>query len=1652
MKHIPTTALRAFAVAAVLMAGKVLADTAPTDGLVNYETPHVHPIDLTPDRQTLLAVNTAAHTLEIFDVRGGTPVLVDSVAVGIDPVSVRARSNTEAWVVNHVSDSISIVDLTLKAVVQTLTTSNEPADVVFAGTPARAFVSCSEVNRVEVFDLANLGAAPTRLAIGGEDPRHLAVSPDGRTVYAAIFESGNGTTAISGGGSVTAQNVVSRPEGPYAGQNPPPNRGNSFVPAINPALPAPPRTAMIVRKNASNRWMDDNNRDWSIFVNGSLASLTGRVANWDLTDRDVAVIDAQTLAISYQTRMMTTVMALGVNPATGRVTAIGTEAINEVRFEPILNGIFVRVRAASFGGGGAADSDDLNPHLTYQVATLPADQRQQSIGDPRGIAWRQNGQQAFITGMGSNNVVIIDPAGNRLGHFTVGQGPTGIVLDDSRGIGFVMNKFDGSISTVDLNARRQTAVTAFNDPTPAVIKEGRPFLYNTHLTSGLGQVSCASCHVDARTDRLSWDLGNPAGTMDTVLRADNNTGNTTGTTTVHPMKGPMLTQTLQDIMNYDRLHWRGDRAGLSTFNGAFTGLLGAERQLTSAEMAKFAAFLGTIHLPPNPYRRIDNTRPASVTLPDGSTATTASFNALRGQNSRGNNCLQCHLNGDTRNDASNVELSQAFIAPSFAPFYDRLGFWPRSQNGSTSGFGFFHDGADSIGGAARTTTAENQTDMLAEILTLEGPGGPLTGSERRQDTHAGVGQQITLRGTVTTAQRSRVDQLIAIANGSTHADLIVKGRVAGVKRGYLHVSGTTFQADKQGETRTLNDLLALAASGNPLTFTLVANGMANRLALDFNRNGVLDGDETTFTEDPNNLLRNGGFESGLTNWDGGGTFAATATPHSGARSATIGEWSHIVQSATVTAGSNYQLSGFYFSQGSGQNLEAGISFWSSNGTWVGDRVVSLAQVSGYTAFSKDVTAPSGAAVASVWVLAGGGGGATVDQIVFKAGGNGDGQGGGGGNGGGGSQNLLDNGGFESGLTGWDRGNAVSLSTTAREGAQAARIGDESFIVQGKGVNVGENLELRGSYLSTGNSQRLEVGLSFWNAAGQWLEDSTIVLSNSASYRDFTVSATVPPTTTVVTVWVWSGAGGQITVDSLQLLRTGDGNSTNLFSNGGFESGGLAGWDTGGSASLVGGARTGSNAVRLGSESFVVFNRAAAAGEVYRFGGFYRTEGTGTGNEAGISFWGADGSWLGDSKTTLTAASGYTAFEVLAQVPNGATSISAWVWSGTNGVVITDDLDLRQNATTAQGQLADVNARSGSVGDLEITEGLFTSGAEKGRAVSFDFGKGGAYNGLFFGPVGDDGVEPVTGGLTSLILRTDGIFSGQGVLNGRKIVLKGRFDAGGSHSAVYADGSRLELRLFENDGAIDLYGLFIDAAGVESRLRALRGGYSKAAPAPLAGVYTQLLPGSTASQPTGYGVTAIAPTGIVKTVGRLSDGRLFSHAGYLSARDEWSLFAIIATKPSVVLLGGELAFRDTGGVSDFDGKLQIAGGGTGAGVSASFVTAIGSRFAPVAGRPLIDGLTATGGEAIALFQDAASGGEDYWPVLWQANNRIVATGTRRFAGVVNPRTGVFTATAIDLATGFRVAVEGVVFQRQGLVGGGYRGKTVSGSVILTPGKW
>lgn len=871
---------------------------------VNWEHPHVHPLELTPDGTRLLAVNTADNRLLVFSVASGTPVLTASIPVGLDPVSVRARSNTEAWVVNHVSDSVSIVDLTTLNVKTTVPTDDEPADVIFAGSPQRAFISCSQVNRVLVVDAANPLATPTRLALQGEEPRALAVNAAGTQVYVAFFESGNRSTVLGGGNAMGGggfpPNVVSSSVGPYGGVNPPPNSGSAFNPPRKSGNPAPPPVALIVKKNAGGQWMDDNSRDWTSVVSGSNAAASGRRPGWDLPDRDVAIINASTLAVTYASGLMNLDMALAVHPG-GHVVVVGTDAVNEVRFEPNINGRFLRVLAASFDPAlpSVVSRFDLNPHLTYTTGTVPQATRQLALGDPRGLAWNADGSRVYITGMGSNNVAVMNDSGGRITQVTVGEGPTGVVISGTRL--YVLNKFAASVSVVDTVSNTEVARVPFFDPSPGAIKVGRRHLYDTHKGSGLGHVSCASCHIDGRLDRLAWDLGDPAGDMKAVTGQNlgmNIPGLNTGFQPWHSMKGPMTTQTLQDIIGKEPLHWRGDRAGIEEFNGAFLSLQGDDTQLTVIEMQQFEDFLATLTYAPNPFRNIDNTLPTSLPLPGH--VTTGRFgtaglplpngNAVNGLNmyrpprlldSGAFACSTCHtlptgLGADVRWTGSQ------FIPVSAGPsgerhtglvsvdgftnvtmkisqlrnLYEKVGM-DFTQTSNIAGFGFSHDG--SVDSIARFITEpvftlqSNQevADMVAFMLAFSGsdlPKGTATtvleppGPDSK-DTHAAVGRQVTLTtASPTPAQASTLSTFLALAD-SGKVGLVVKGNQGGIARGATYMGGGMFQTDRALETVAASLLQTLAVAGSELTYTVVPKGSEVRIGIDRDLDGALDRDE-----------------------------------------------------------------------------------------------------------------------------------------------------------------------------------------------------------------------------------------------------------------------------------------------------------------------------------------------------------------------------------------------------------------------------------------------------------------------------------------------------------------------------------------------------------------------------------------------------------------------------------------------------------------------------------------------------------------------------------------------------------------------------------------------------------------------------------------
>ncbi len=626
------------------------ADSGPA--FVEFESGQVRPVAASPDGKTLFVVNTPNGTLEIFDLSSGLPVFRTRVPVGLEPVAVAARSNTEVWVTNLLSDSVSVVSLSgTPRVIRTLLVGDEPRDIVFAGSPARAFITTAHRGQqrsdpsiagvpgagdpqfttpgipradVWVFDPASLGntAGGTPLRIMSfftDTPRALAVSPDRNTVYVAGFKTGNQTTTVAEG-RVCPGFVPNRPctlaDGTVSpGGNPGPATDASGEPA--------PEVGLIVKfNNANGHWEDELHRAWDNSV------------RFSLPDTDVFAVDANALKqTAAYAHVGTTLFNMAVNPQSGTLYVSNTDAVNNVRFEGpgIFGGHTVQGHLAesriSVISGGTVTPRHLNKHINYSaLAGSPGfdpTAKTHSLSMPLDMAVTADGKTLYVAAFGSSKVGVFDtreletgtynPVTESANYITVsGGGASGLSLDEARGLLYVVTRFDDSVKVIDLKTHREVAALAMPNPEPASIVQGRPILYDATRFSGNGEASCASCHIFGDMDDLAWDLGNPDNAVTTspipinfaglipfliALDATGFDGALNGSnkaTDFHPMKGPFTTQTLRGLRYSGAMHWRGDRStgqfGTDAFdpNLSFMNFIVAFQGLVGSETAPSA--------------------------------------------------------------------------------------------------------------------------------------------------------------------------------------------------------------------------------------------------------------------------------------------------------------------------------------------------------------------------------------------------------------------------------------------------------------------------------------------------------------------------------------------------------------------------------------------------------------------------------------------------------------------------------------------------------------------------------------------------------------------------------------------------------------------------------------------------------------------------------------------------------------------------------------------------------------------------------------------------------------------------------------------------------------------------------------------------------
>ncbi len=582
------------------------------DGFYNVEPIQCSPLTVAhiSGHSYLLICNTPDNSLEVWDtdenIQPPSARFLRRIPVGLHPVSVLWNSQRRRfYVTDFLSDSVTTGVITAKSGPASLFTivdkmknvGDEPIDLIMSPDNSTLLVTFSQSSSFGAFHPVTLNP--------------IAAGP-------AFSEPDNGNILIvddSGGASNTF--VMKEPHAIAAFGD------EMYVLGFKGGV------AGDANSNPTGYDFDLYGRS---LVNGTTTALSGLGStNWNMTfasNGDLFVVGG----VSQH--------HLAGGPAVaGALTGFVTSELYKVSGVSTANPVVIS-RDVNLENGTNVNKPDALAMLT-DVALL------EEFGAVKKV---------FVTAFGSDRIGVISNTANANGDsWTISRinipvaagsisprsGPRGVVvklakpnlLDPGDRV-YVVNRLDNSLAVIDpSNDTHLVTIPLSQDPTPAYIKVGRENLYSADL-SGNGFVSCAVCHVDGRTDSIAWNLGDPAGLVTPFLRDFVDSPSLVVFQDLinllvngfEPDKGPMVTQTLQGLLNYELpqetmalttnapYHWRGDKFSFVKFNEAFANLLGLGNNfgppddpmgIDPDDMLAYEAYVNSIQHPPNPKQTED---------------------------------------------------------------------------------------------------------------------------------------------------------------------------------------------------------------------------------------------------------------------------------------------------------------------------------------------------------------------------------------------------------------------------------------------------------------------------------------------------------------------------------------------------------------------------------------------------------------------------------------------------------------------------------------------------------------------------------------------------------------------------------------------------------------------------------------------------------------------------------------------------------------------------------------------------------------------------------------------------------------------------------------------------------------------------------------
>lgn len=466
-------------------------------GRQTFTSPQVDPLAVSPDGSLLLVAATTSNRVDVIYTGSGTTIR--RLDVGIDPVSISFKPDgSEAWVSNHVSDSVSVIDTspgdpTYLSVVETIqdvdgdgvTLFDEPVGIAFKGDGSQAYVALSSRNDVAIVDTATY-AVTGRVHITNQEPRAIAVKGD--RLFVLAFESGN-KSQLSACEALSDDTQCTL------------DGGDLIDFAIDsPNLPDAVKNIIIDD--------DTDYPDRDLFVYDISSGLSDAAAPLDVVEG-----------------MGTLLYGLVVGNQSDTIFVTQTEARNADNGDhldvlaTLQNRIFFN-RMTEVDCTGPA-GDPCGAVTLHELEEAPGNTVSLPLATPYGIAIDANDNVVVATAAASSRIFSWDVDNGSgtskvLDSADLGSIPRGVALHGSTA--YVLNTLSNTVSivTVDTNPASGTFgdltwnpaddITVGADPTPDAVRLGR-IAFNDANASSTGTFSCASCHPDGNTDQLLWRIG-----------------------------------------------------------------------------------------------------------------------------------------------------------------------------------------------------------------------------------------------------------------------------------------------------------------------------------------------------------------------------------------------------------------------------------------------------------------------------------------------------------------------------------------------------------------------------------------------------------------------------------------------------------------------------------------------------------------------------------------------------------------------------------------------------------------------------------------------------------------------------------------------------------------------------------------------------------------------------------------------------------------------------------------------------------------------------------------------------------------------------------------------------------------------------------------